>query len=121
MATWQTVGWPINADLPLTTVILDLQGGVTVTGSIPVIAGNSAALGFIYGTVVSVAGGLLQILYGTMSTRRFVPGSGDAADYRDYDKIEYRFEPDWWVKAVQSRLAVAPPAHYPRSFNKRPM
>jgi hypothetical protein len=107
---WQTVGWPINSTLPLTTVTLDLQGGATVTGSIPVSGGKSAALGFIYGTVISVAGGLLQILYGIMSTRRSVPGSSAPVTYRDYDKIEYRFEPDWWVKAVQTRLTMEIPA-----------
>jgi hypothetical protein len=108
--TWQTVGWPINELLPLNTVILDLQGGTPVTGSIPVIAGQSAAIGFIYGTVISVAGGLLQMLYGIMSTRLYIPGDSRPVDYTDYDKIQYRFEPDWWVNAVESYIALAPPA-----------
>jgi len=107
--TWQTVGWPINQLLPLTTVILDLQGGIVVAGSIPVIAGQSAAIGFIYGTVISVAGGLLQLLYGIMSTRR-IGAPGTTVDYRDYDKIEYRFEPDWWIEAISGRLPNAPAA-----------
>lgn len=105
--TWQTVGWPINQLLPLPPLELDLGGSVTVTGSIPVTAGDSAAIAFIYGTVISIANGLLQLLWGNFGTRRII-APGGTVGYRDYDKIEYRFEPDWWIEAVNGRLPNAP-------------
>jgi hypothetical protein len=102
--TWQTAGWPITQSLPIPGVILDLEGGVPVTGSIPVTAGNSASMGFIYGVVISIAGGLLQLLYGDWGT-----GIIGGADYTAFDKIEYRFEPEWWIQAISGRLENAPP------------
>lgn len=98
---WQTVGWPI--DQPLPTATLNLSGAVPVAGSIPVAAGKSAALGFIYGTIISVAGGYVQLLWGNYGTRRTVAGDAPIS-YRDYGKVEYRFEPDWWLHAVDSRM-----------------
>jgi hypothetical protein len=98
------LGWPVNESLPSGS--LDLGGGVPVTGSIPVVGGRSAALGFIYGTIVSVASGYVQFLWGNFGTRRTVlPGT--TVDYRDYDKIEYRFEPAWWLEAIDTRLELA--------------
>jgi hypothetical protein len=105
---WRTVGWPINATLPLPGPTLVLEGNVLVSDSIAVNAGDSAAIAFIYGTIISVASGLLQLLWGNFGTR--VVKAGQTVDYRDYDKIEYRFEPDWWLEAVSNRLANAPPA-----------
>jgi hypothetical protein len=102
--TWQTVGWPVNESLPSGS--LNLGGGVPVVGSIPVVGGRSAALGFIYGTIVSVASGYVQFLWGNFGTRRTVP-PGTTVDYRDYDKIEYRFEPAWWLEAIDTRLELA--------------
>jgi hypothetical protein len=102
--TWQTVGWPVDETLPSEN--LNLGGAVPVVGSIPVAAGHSAALGFIYGTIVSVASGLVQFLWGNFGTRLTLPPTG-TVDYRDYDKIEYRFEPSWWLEAVAARLELA--------------
>jgi hypothetical protein len=101
---WQTVGWPIIQSLPIQEVILDIEGGVSVTGSIPVTAGNSCAMAFIYGIVISIAGGLLMLLYGDWGT-----GIIGGVDYTAYDKIQYRFEPDWWIQAISGRLENAPP------------
>jgi hypothetical protein len=101
-ATWETAGWPIIQTLPISDVILDVTGGIGVNGSIPVAVGNSAAIAFLYGVVISIAGGLLQLLWGNFGT-----GIIGGTDYHAYDKIEYRFEPDWWIKAVSDRLAGA--------------
>jgi hypothetical protein len=99
--TWQTVGWPVDETLPSDN--LNLGGSVPVVGSIPVETGNSAALGFIYGTIVSVASGFVQFLWGNFGTRLTLPATA-SVDYRDYDKIEYRFEPAWWLKAIDERF-----------------
>jgi hypothetical protein len=99
--TWETVGWPVNTVLP--SAELNYAGSVPVSGSIDVTQGKSAALGFIYGTIVSVATGYVQFLWGNFGTRRYL-APGQVASYTDYDKIEYRFEPEWWIKAVAQRL-----------------
>jgi len=102
---WQTPGWPLMQSLPVQSIELDLEGGVPVIGSIPVTAGVSPAMAFIYGTVISVAGGLVQLLYGDWGT-----GIIGGTDYTAYDKIQYRFEPEWWVDAVSGRLVNRLPA-----------
>ncbi|HTA96748.1 MAG TPA: hypothetical protein VK730_03805 [Solirubrobacteraceae bacterium] len=107
--TWQTVGWPIEQTLPLPPLELELSGGVLVTGSIPVAAGENPAIAFIYGTAITITDGLLQLLWGNFGTSRVVAPAG-TPEYRDYDKIEYRFEPDWWISAVNGRLTNAPQA-----------
>jgi hypothetical protein len=90
--TWQTVGWPVNESLPSTN--LNLGGSVPVAGSIPVEAGKHAALGFIYGCIISAAGGYVQLLWGNFGARRTLPASSTIG-YQDYDKVEFRFEPGW--------------------------
>jgi hypothetical protein len=82
---------------------LHLGGGVPVTGFIPVEAEDLPALGFIYGTVASVASGYLQFLWGNFGTRLLL-GPGKTATHLDYDLLEYRFEPDWWLTVVADRL-----------------
>jgi hypothetical protein len=100
---WTTVGWPVDTTLPNSQ--MHYYGGVPVSGSIAVQAGKNAALGFIYGTVVSVASGYVQFLWGNFGTRRTVPAS-TPVDYTLYDKIEYRFVPTWWLEAVAQAVAL---------------
>ncbi len=76
---------------------------VPVSGSIAVAQGKSAALGFIYGTIVSAASGFVQFLWANFGTRQTVP-SHALVGPGDFDKLEYRFEPDWWIRAVANRL-----------------
>lgn len=102
--TWRTVGWPVNESLP--SANLHLGGTVPVAGSIPVEAGKHAALGFIYGCIVSAAGGYVQFLWGNFGTRRTVPASSTVG-YQDYDKVEFRFEPGWWLDAIDRRVQSA--------------
>src|ERR1043165_2162142 len=97
---WQGVGWPVNATLPRPNTDLSFWGAVPVSGSIPVQAGKNAALGFIYGTIISVASGYVQLLWANFGTRRTV-GPSETINYTLYDKIEYRFEPQWWRDAVK--------------------
>jgi hypothetical protein len=99
--TWQTVGWPINEPLP--TDNPSYGGSVSVLGSIPVDQGNSAAVGFIYGVIVSAASGLVRVI-GDFGTRLTYPPAGED-DYLAYDKMEYRFEPTWWIEAIENRVS----------------
>jgi hypothetical protein len=97
---WQTVGWPIIQTLPSPPRAFGL-GNIAVNGSIPVMAGNSAAIAFIYGTTISVEGGWLQLLWGNFGTRYL-----DASDYYAYGKLEYRFESNGWIEAISGRLGL---------------
>jgi hypothetical protein len=99
---WATVGWPVDATLPSSK--LNYAGAVPVLGSIAVQAGKNAALGFVYGTIVSVASGYVMFSWGNFGTRRTVPAS-TPVDYTLYDKIEYRFEPTWWLEAIARAVA----------------
>jgi hypothetical protein len=45
-----------------------------------------------------------MLLYGDWGT-----GIIGGVDYTAYDKIQYRFEPDWWIQAISGRLENAPP------------
>ena len=102
--TWQSVGLPVDQTLPSNT--LNLGGSIPVLGSIPVEEGKNAALGFIYGTIVSLASGYLQFLWGNFGTRLTLPPATPVG-YQAYDKIEYRFEPAWWLSAIDERLQLA--------------
>jgi hypothetical protein len=101
----QTVGWPVDISLPYAGS-LNFGGPTAVLGSIPVHAGDVAGLAFIYGTIVSVANGYIQFSWGNFGTRRTLP-QGQPSGASDFDKIEYRFEPDWWIQAV-SKLKALP-------------
>jgi len=92
-----TVDWPYSTTLPTGSPCIDVQVTDTqVSGSIQVQAGQTPAIGFIYGISTGLATGLLENLSGTLST----------------GLVEYRFETDWWVGAVGQRLneAANPPA-----------
>lgn len=51
---------------------------------------RSAAVGFIYGVIVSAASGLVHVI-GDFGTRLSYPPAGED-NYLAYDKMEYRFE-----------------------------
>jgi hypothetical protein len=101
------VAYPFFIPLPPATLPVNIdQEPAPVSGSIQVQAGKTAAIGLIYGTAVGIASGYLASLGGCMNTRLTLP-SGTPYDGDPYDKIEYRFEPDWWVQAVNQRLKAA--------------
>jgi hypothetical protein len=100
---WNTVGWPVDVTLPYPGS-LNFGTPVPVSGSIDVTQGKNAALGFTYGTIVSGASGDVQFSWANFGTRR----AGTSYGPSDYDKIEYRFVPDWWIIALTRRLALAP-------------
>jgi hypothetical protein len=100
---WNTVGWPVDVTLPYPGS-LNFGTPVPVSGSIDVTQGKNAALGFTYGTIVSAASGEVQFTWANFGTRR----AGTSYGPSDYDKIEYRFVPDWWILALTRRLALAP-------------
>lgn len=99
----ETVGWPFWVALPQTTLRFFDQVPTLVSGSIQVQAGKSAAIGFIYGVIAGIASGYVQMSWGSMGTRLTLP-PGTPYDGEVFDKIEYRFEPDWWVNVVAQRL-----------------
>jgi hypothetical protein len=98
-----TVGWPFWVTLPQSTVRFFDQVPTPVWGSMQVQTGKTAAIGFIYGVIAGIASGYVQMPWGSMGTRLTLP-PGASYDGEVFDKIEYRFEPDWWVKAVTQRL-----------------
>jgi hypothetical protein len=98
----ETVGWPVMVNLPQSSVA-QFSGSVPVSGSIPVTQGKTAALAFVYGAIVGVASGFVQFSWANFGTRKTL-SSGAVIGAEAYDKIEYRFEPNWWITAVQQRL-----------------
>jgi hypothetical protein len=69
------------------------------TGSIEVQAGKNAAIGLIYGVAVGVASGFASSGGDMRTCLTSPPGT----QYPPNDMIEYRFEPSWWVQAVNQR------------------
>jgi hypothetical protein len=105
LAGWQTVAWPVNVTLPRPDPLF-FGGSAPVSGSIAVSRGRSAALGFILGAIASVADGYIQFLPTTIGVRRTTPAaSGFGA--ADLATVEFRFEPKWWVEAIQHRISTA--------------
>lgn len=101
-----TVGWPVLVTLPQSAPMLSFEQLPTpVAGSIQVQAGKVVAIGFVYGIVAGIASGRVVGIAGSMRTRLTLqPGEVGPTTF---DTIEYRFEPDWWVRAVSDRLAAA--------------
>lgn len=102
----ETAGWPFWVTLPQTTPRFFDQVPTPVSGSIQVQAGKTAAIGLIYGVIAGIASGYVQMPWGSMGTRLTLP-PGTTYDGEVFDRIEYRFEPDWWVKMVSQRLDAA--------------
>jgi hypothetical protein len=101
-----TVGWPVLVTLPQSAPMLSFEQLPTpVAGSIQVQAGKVAAIAFVYGIVAGIASGRVVGIAGSMGTRLTLP-PGEVGP-TTFDTIEYRFEPDWWVRAVGDRLAAA--------------
>jgi hypothetical protein len=106
VANLETVGWPVWVTLPQPNSVFIDTASVPVSGSIRVQAGKPAALAFIYGTIVGVADGYVQFSWANFGTRVTLPPS-TPYDGEVFDKLEYRFEPAWWVEAVAERIAVS--------------
>ena len=84
----------INTNLRVTQPIIEFSGAIEVQ------AGKEAAIGLICGMHVGLASGYLHMEGGSMWTRLVAPGQ----PYAIRDRLEYVFEPDWWVHAVGQRL-----------------
>ncbi len=104
-STCETVGYNVSTTLPHPESRL-LGASVPVLGSINVQRGKTPALGLIYGTIIGLADGYAYISWANFGTRLTLP-PGTPFDGEVYDKIEYRFEADWWVQAVSNRLPLA--------------
>jgi hypothetical protein len=94
-----TVDWPIFLTLPGSfpddqTVLSPLSG------SIEVLAGQTPAIGFIYGITTGLASGSIPTFGSSLMTQLTV---GPNYLFNPYGQIEYRYEPDWWVAAVGQR------------------
>lgn len=97
-------GFPVNVNLPSGFQFID-TASFPVESYIPVKAGKRAAVALICGVILNVANGYIQIGWGNFGARlKNPPSLGPDA----YDKLEYRFEPDWWIKAISERLIAQP-------------
>lgn len=72
-----------------------------MSGSIQVQAGQSPAIGFVYGAIAGLSGGELGFfgpagLMTCLSPDTTYPGNPAGL-------IEYHYEPDWWIRAVARR------------------
>ncbi len=104
ISNWQTVGWP--TDIPLPQGHYYGGGGFPVTGTIPVKGGKSAALGLIFGAIVSVASGLCMFLPTSNIWTGIIRPPGQQSQPGDYGKIEYCFNPTWWYHALEQRMLI---------------
>lgn len=73
-----------------------------ISGSIQVQAGQTPAIGFIYGIATGLASGSLGTLPrgGSLQTQL---SSGTTYQGNPSGLIEYRYEPEWWVVAIGQR------------------
>ena len=94
-------GFPFFQELQLPIFYSDTS--TPISGSISVDEGKNAALAFIYGASAGFASGYIQYSYGTFGTRLTLP-PGTNYDGEVFDKIQYRFEPTWFVEAVNQRF-----------------
>jgi hypothetical protein len=94
ITNWNTVGWPVNATLPSSSH--NFSGDVPVSGHISVASGKTAAIGLIFGVIVSAAAGYVQFTWGNFGTH--ITGQSGASAY---GKIEYRYDPEWLLIAVK--------------------
>jgi hypothetical protein len=88
----------IIATLPTSTVPPMLSGSAKVTGTIPLVAGGTPAIGILIGLIISVVDGDVQIIPGEYSSIILAPP--DATMPSDIGKVEYRRDPPFWVEAV---------------------
>jgi hypothetical protein len=96
-------GFPFWITLPLPGPPVSIYHAPTdLSGSIAVQQGANAAIGFFYGVIAGIASGDATTAGGSMQTRLTLP-SGVGADPGAYGKMEYRFEPDWWIQTVGQR------------------
>lgn len=96
-----TVDWPFWVTLPTDLPVIDVEGVLTpISGSIRVQAGQTPAIGFIYGISTGFASGALLTLGASLETQL---SSGTTYQGNPSGLIEYRYEPEWWVVAVGQR------------------
>jgi hypothetical protein len=75
-----------------------------VSGSFPVQKGKIPAMAFIYSVRFGLASGSISAT-GYLHTA--LAGSSLTPDPQDLGRMEYRFEPDWWIKSVENRITAA--------------
>jgi hypothetical protein len=96
-----TVDWPLWITLP-PDLPVNANGVLTpVSGSIQVQAGQTPAIGFIFGVSTALASGDLLTEAACLQTQL---SSGTTYQGNPSGLIEYRYEPEWWVVAVGQRL-----------------
>jgi hypothetical protein len=102
ITNWQGVGFPIDVTLPQPSQG-SFSGGVPVVGSIAVNQGQSAAVGIIFGVVISVIDGYVMLL----GNSNFLAGLLGGTDSTAVGKVEYRFNPQLVIGLVQQAMALA--------------
>ena len=106
ISNWNTVGWPTNVSLPQN--FLTTGGSVPVSGTISLKKGKTAALGLIFGVIVSVASGYCQLMPTSNFGTRLTLSQGQQVGPSDYGKIQYCVNPYWWYDAIEQRLLLEP-------------
>jgi hypothetical protein len=110
-----TVNWPILFTVPPNLRGLPYEEVLTpISGSIQVQAGQTPAIGFIYGITSGLASGTLQTVFDAELMTQLPPDTTYQGDPNGL--IEYRYEPEWWVQAVGQRQAEAA-THAPARSN----
>jgi len=95
-----TVDWPLWITLPPVLPVNDNGLLTPISGSIQVQAGQTPAIGFIYGISTALASGDLLTEDACLLTQL---SAGTTYQGNPSGLIEYRYEPEWWVVAVGQR------------------
>jgi hypothetical protein len=102
---WDSVGWPTNVDLKtLKGLPRIISGGVPVSGTIEVAQGARAALGLIFVELVGMVSGYVEFSPDAAFLVRQETGFA-SYEVDQIGNLEYRFDPQWWTKAVEDRVA----------------
>lgn len=96
-------GWPLFHSMPPDISFFSFSTSIPQSGSIEVQAGQSAALGFIYGAITGLASGSVTYSSSRFDTRLTLP-AGTQTSPEALGKIEYRFEPIWWLDSIDERM-----------------
>ncbi len=93
----------IAATLPAPGIPPMVGGTAQVTGSIPLMAGGTPAVGILLGMIMSVANGSALVNPAENSFMYIVPP--DATMPTDIGKIEYRQDPTFWIEGLARMFA----------------
>jgi len=101
--------WPVDETLPLTPEAKARLGrNLVVTGSIAMTRDCPAALDLTFIDIISIASGEVNLSRGEAS---FAVYNGTQQSADSVGRVDYCFDPEWWLKAVSDRA----------EFDRRPL